>query len=301
MSIILFLLSCGTEVGLIGYTEKGQGDTAIVDTQLEEPSAEPSEPASEPSDSPTPDPANEGITGYVDWKLQQVSCPACVGQANEITISFNAEFHTPITDSHTEWIPEVGECTQQLLITNPSTNKVDVGSSLTLQGNVHTINVPKVGVGKYETNQIFETQYERDTTYTISLDQLTFNLQSIRGFDYLEPWEMLYVDPSYAYAAPILRSGMTFFWGPSGSESKFMITVAAYSSDGSQFLGYVTCVGPDQGFMTIPSTYLSAFPSYSLAAIHMARHSVELIETDFNNSFIESHMEWEVIGTGYIQ
>ena len=150
MNIILFLLSCSTEVGLIGYTDKHQSDSAIVD------SAD-LEPASEPSDSSTPPaPAHEGITGMVDWKLQQVSCPACVGQSNEITITFKAEFHTPITDSHTDWIPDIGECTQQLLITNPSTNKVDVGSSLTLQGNIHSITVPKVGVGEYETTQIFE-------------------------------------------------------------------------------------------------------------------------------------------------
>ena len=39
----------------------------------------------------------------------------------------------------------------------------------------------------------------------------------------------------------------------------------------------------------------------ALAAIYLSRHKIELVETDINNSYIETHMEWEVVGTGYIQ
>ena len=79
-----------------------------------------------------------------------------------------------------------------------------------------------------------------------------------------------------------------------------MITVAVYSWDGSQFLGYVTCAGPDNGMMTIPAQYLQPYQVGSLVAIHLERHKVELVETDINNSFVETHMSWEVVGTGTI-
>ena len=34
---------------------------------------------------------------------------------------------------------------------------------------------------------------------------------------------MLYVDPSYAFAAPMYRSGASFSWAPSSPNSLFMI------------------------------------------------------------------------------
>jgi len=52
--------------------------------------------------------------------------------------------------------------------------------------------------------------------------------------------------------------------------------------------------------MTIPSQYLQSYQVGSLAAIHLVRHKIELVETDINNSYMETHMEWEVVGTGTI-
>ena len=79
-----------------------------------------------------------------------------------------------------------------------------------------------------------------------------------------------------------------------------MITVVVYSGDGSQMLGYVSCAGADNGMMTIPGQYLQ-YPTWSLVAVHLARHRVELVPLDAANTYIESHMEWEVIGTGHIE
>jgi len=292
---LLYLLACSPEIGLIGYRDKQQDSSAVQDTTTT------TEPAGEPSPPDTSLPPREGVSGYIYWKLQQVACPACVGQSHEIAIDFKAEFHQPITDSHVGWIPEPSECTQNLFITNPSTIPESVGSSLTLQGNIHSFTVPMTGQAQYETQQIYETQYERDTIYSLYGDGVNTTFTSSHGFDYIEPFNMLYVDPSYAFDAAISRTGMTFFWGPSGTNHKFMITVSVYSQDGSQFLGYVTCVGSDVGYMTISSQYLSSYPVWSLVAIHLARHQVDLIETDLFNSYIESHMEWEVVGTGHIE
>ena len=293
MLVLLFLLiSCGTEVGIIGYTEKPPGDTATLDdtdTQLE--------PSSEPDDSPT---ERMGITGYTYLHLRQVACPACVGESQEIRINFAAEFHQPISDNHTEWLPNVGECTNSLTGINPSTIPIDVGSSLSVTNQSHSFSAPAVGTGYFQTENVYEGQLQRDAPYEVQTDEGSYTFISSHGFDFIEPYTMLFVDPSYAFAAPINRSGASFSWGPPSVNSIFMIRVAAYTSDGSFLLGHATCVGEANGFMPIPSQYIGIFPSGALAAIYLSRHKIELVETDINNSYIETHMEWEVVGTGYI-
>ena len=127
------------------------------------------------------------------------------------------------------------------------------------------------------------------------------SFRSIEGYDYIEPYAMLYVDPSYAFAAPIYKTGMTFTWAPYENSRTFMVLMAIYSYDGSQLLGYAACTGPDQGFMTFPGTALQQFPSQSLVLIHLSRHSVDMIPYEPMGSYIEAHMEWEVVGTGYLQ
>ena len=51
--------------------------------------------------------------------------------------------------------------------------------------------------------------------------------------------------------------------------------------------------------MTVPGQYLQQYPSWSLAAIHLARHRVEFVPYQPLGGYIESHMEWEVVGTGH--
>ena len=80
-----------------------------------------------------------------------------------------------------------------------------------------------------------------------------------------------------------------------------MITLAVYSPDGSSLLGYVACSGGDTGMMTIPGQYLSTYPTWALVAVHMARHKIELVPWEEENTFLETHMEWEVVGTGHIE
>tara|TARA_R100000030_G_scaffold100867_1_gene95056 strand:- start:116 stop:790 length:675 start_codon:yes stop_codon:yes gene_type:complete len=223
-----------------------------------------------------------------------------MGETQEISINFRALFHEPSTDGHTNWIPPHGECTTNLISTSPSTVPTDMGVDIYIEGEYHTFTADSVGLGIYENNRIWESQLERDTRYDVYTDQGDYSFVSTHGFDFIEPYTMLWVDPSYAFEAPIFRSGATFTWGPTSTDSTFMITVAVYSWDGSQFLGYVTCTGPDNGSMTIPSQYLLNFQAGSLVAIHLSRHKVELVETNINNSFIETHMEWEVVGTGTI-
>jgi hypothetical protein len=175
-----------------------------------------------------------------------------------------------------------------------------VGPSIFINSGTHNFGAEQIVDGLYETTSIWESQLQRDTTYQVETQEGNYSFVSSHGFDFIEPYNMLWVDPSYAFEAPIYRTGATFTWAPTSTDSTFMITIAVYSWDGSQFLGYVTCAGPDNGMMTIPAQYLQAYQAGSIVAIHLERHKVELVETDINNSYIETHMSWEVVGTGTI-
>jgi len=306
--LLFVLLSCYGDVSIMKRIEDTSKKTTVdsADTQRQ-PSQEPDpEPTSEPDPQPATEPSTEhqersGISGYTYLGLRQVACPACMGETQEISISFTAMFHQPSSDGHADWIPQNGQCTTNLISVSPSTIPISVGNSINVQSNGHSFAANPITVGTYENNAIWEPQLQRDTQYDVQTDQGSYSFISSHGFDFIEPYTMLWVDPSYAFEAPIYRSGATFNWGPTSADSTFMITVAVYSWDGSQFLGYVTCSGPDNGYMMIPAQYLQPFQAGSLAAIHLERHKVALVETDINNSFIETHMKWEVVGTGIIQ
>ena len=291
--ILLALLACRQgDIGIVKVYEETT-DSAVKDTQVTSP-----EPVDEPE--PSAEPQRSGITGYTNLHLRQVACPACVGESQEITITFSAEFHQPISDNHTNWIPAGDQCTTNLISVSPSTNPISVGPSIIADSGFHSFGAEQVTLGLYQSTSIWESQLQRDTTYQVETQEGNYSFVSSHGFDFIEPYTMLWVDPSYAFEAQIYRSGATFTWAPTSTDSTFMITIAVYSWDGSQFLGYVTCAGPDNGTMTIPAQYLQAYQAGSLAAIHLERHKIELVETDINNSYIETHMSWEVVGTGTI-
>tara|TARA_Y100001963_G_scaffold126409_1_gene178875 strand:- start:534 stop:1442 length:909 start_codon:yes stop_codon:yes gene_type:complete len=256
---------------------------------------------SEPSQEPSAEPVIEGVGGYVHYYLRQLACPACMGESQELLVEFTAKFHEPISDSHTSWLPALGQCTNQLIITSPSANSINVGPFVTVQGSPHSFVANNVGNEYYA--YLFETEYDRNTVHTVTLPNETESIQfmSVEGYDYIEPFAMLYVDPSYAFAAPIYRSGMTFTWSPYDTSRIYMIMLAVYTYDGSQLLGYAACVGADQGFMTMPSSVLQSFPSGGLVAIHLSRHKISSVPYEPLGSYIETHMEWEVVGTGFIQ
>jgi|TARA_R110000851_G_scaffold26475_4_gene75049 hypothetical protein len=303
--ILSIILACYGDVSIIKREPQDTSGVIITDEPTQEPSSI-SDPAFEPSWEPSGEPSYEqtersGITGYTYLKLRQVACPACMGETQQISIQFKALFHEPSSDGHTEWLPPNGQCTNSLISTSPSVVPIDVGPSIYIEGEYHTFTANPFTYGSYENNQIWESHLERDSRYDIFTTEGNYSFISSHGFDFIEPYTMLWVDPLYAFEAPIYRTGAIFTWGPSSSDSVFMITVSAYSWDGSQFLGYVTCTGPDNGSMMIPSQYLQGFQPGSLTAIHLSRHKIELVETDINNSYIETHMEWEVVGTGHIE
>ena len=285
------------ETSIIGVVDNNSDDTSEIvpdttDTTI-----------TDTTDTSVTTPELEGVVGYVNYTFQQIACQNCMGVTQEITLNFSAEFHNSISDNHTSWMPQVGTCIENIQETSPSYTAIDVGSSLDVVGPLNSFSVPRIGQNTYQTSNIYETQYDRDGSHTVYSDVLSggFTFTSSRGFDYIEPVTLLYVDMSYAYQAPIYRSGTTFYWGPSGSGENFMIIIAVYTSDGTSLLGYVACMGDDIGYMTIPSTYLSSYSQGSLVAVHLSRQRIEMAPSEDLGGYIETHIEWEVVGTGHIE
>lgn len=290
--LMAFVLSC-TEVSISKVPELANDTQGLVPTDT----SKPSEPATEPSTEPM-----EGIGGYVHYYLRQVACPACMGETNEITVEFDARFHEKISDTYTRHVPVQGQCTQNVNEIVPVVSLIDFGSEIKATAHGQTIHAYKTAQGNYFNTWYSDSTYIRDAIHTISReDNYEFaEFISFHGFDSIEPYELRYVDPSYAFAAPIYRSGATFWWMPYGSNSTFTVMLAIYSSDGSSLLGYVACSGADSGQMTIPGQYLS-YPTWSLVAVHLIRHKIELVPWEEQNTYIETHMQWEVVGTGHIE
>ena len=291
--LFILLLSCTTDVGIISV-DKQQNDSAVTDTYQTTETGEEQETDTQPEEL-------SGTVGLVEWELEQIACQQCMGVSQEITVEFKADFHEKINESHPTWIPDQGQCVQNLNYLSISRSSLDLGNSLNIQGNFSGFQAYK-GQGNLYSTFINESQYERDTQYTVyngSGDSFQFG--SIRGYDYIEPLELRYVDPSYAFAAPIYRTGSTFWWGPSGTNETFNITLAVYSQDGSQLLGYVSCSGSDNGMMSIPGQYLSGFPIWGLVAVHMTRFSKQRVPFESLGGFVDVHLYWSVVGTGHIE
>lgn len=241
----------------------------------------------------------DGYGGYFLYSLSQLACPACMGEYNELDVFMEFYSYDPISELNSSWIPVEGSCTDNLMFTEVSSIPNHIGDVFVQSGGM---NYYLSGSNGYYYSSVYESQYLRNSQHEVFINNNnSFGFVSIEGFDYIEPYEMLWVDPSYAFDAPISRGGQNFYWGPSRQDSFFNIIVAVYSWDGSQFLGAVSCSGPDNGFMNIPSSLLSRFQTGNLAAIHLSRHKVDLVPSSNLGYYIETHMSWEVVGTGYIE
>jgi hypothetical protein len=282
--LLAFLLACATDIGFVQTIEKqAPQDTAITDTASSEPSSE-----------------LRGTVGLAVYQLEQVACPACMGATQEITINFDAKFHDRMNEEHLTWVPQNGTCVQNLNYTTIAVAPKNIGQSLTVQGGSTYFTPYFNGASYYGTHM--EPQYARDTLLTVSAqDGSSFQLMSLHGFDNIEPWEMRYVDPSYAFAAIVSKNGTNFQWAPFGSSGLFNITVAVYSPDGAQLLGYVSCTTNDSGYFMMPGSYFQNFPYWSLTAIHMTRVLHQRVPYQALGGYVDAQVEWSVVGTGHVE
>lgn len=297
---LFLMLSCRqSEVGIIGvYKEKDTSNWVDPGEPESIGVGEPAEPAAIPETSESIE--RQGVSGITTMSLMQLACPACMGESQELFLDFEAIFHDPISDSHVSWIPQNGTCTDQLYESVPSTRPMSVGGQVSVSATNHSFSAGMVGDGTYYNPSLWEAQLQRNSFYTVNTDAGSYMFKTVEGFDWIEPYTMLWVDPSYAFEAPVYRSGFTVTWSPARPTSRMMVTVAVYTQDGAYLQGQVSCFGEDNGSMFIPAQYLN-YPVWSLVAIHIERFEVDTVETDINNSYIETLQSWQVVGTGHIE
>ena len=291
--LLSLLLACQSDVSIIKRLEEEEAGQVIG-------VGEPAEPAAIPSSEPAWEQNRTGVTGLSTMYLRQIACPACMGETQELTVEYELLVHQPISDSWNSWMLPDGACTEQLYRTTPSTNPIQVGQSIQITSQNHQFEAYQTGAGVYTSQNIWESHLQRNALYNVQTSEGSFNFTTVEGFDYIEPYTMLWVDPSYAFEAAVRRSGFTVTWAPVRQTSRMMITLGVYSGDGAYLLGQVSCFGADNGAMFIPSQYLN-YPTWSLVAIHIERFETDIVETTINNSYMETLQIWEVVGTGHIE
>jgi len=303
------IIACGGDV-YISKTIESEGGDSSSDTVFTDTGYSVND-TTEETDTNTSDTSTQDLSktiGYVEIGLMQASCPYCMGLQQEINTTAKVRFHQASTGEHTSWIPRIDGC-RDYYESSVSAPNVDMGQTVSLLntfGDNIQLNKTSDQTGViYENSYIQESSFRRNTSHNLSVQNKTADnvVETLRGFDYIEPYQMLYVDPSYAFQAPINRNGNNVFtWGPSGdANSFFTIHISVYSYDGSAYYGTTICKSEDVGYMMIPGSYFQQYQSGNLVSIHMMRHRIEKKEyADFGGT-IESYSWWEVIGTGYIQ
>jgi len=299
-ALLTTLLACSSDIAII-TTEKNN-DTEEEQVVIVEDTEASSSPTSEPSNSPTSEPDNQMTdlsVGLATIHFRQISCPACVGAYAEFDISAELKMHQPTSGDYFEYMTPVGTCTTNLMETYVSSQPIQA----TQPAMFNSIQLNPSGQGQWTNNYLYEYQIDRQTPHTITTENGTIvdAFTTIEGFDDIQPYTLLWVDPSYAFDAVISKNGTTFTWYPVLSLDYFEILIAVYSPDGSQLLGAVSCMETDTGYMWVPGNYFQSFPAWSLAAVHLIRHRIgRQIAPEFNG-YIDSHMIWEVVGTGHIE
>jgi len=292
--LLSFFLGCASDISIMKRQNEEVNDTSAKTTIIEI--------ADEPTTDPSNEPSNEisDLTiGYSEIHFRQIACPQCVGTSNEFDITATLKLHQPTSGDYTDYLQAPGTCTTNLIQTHVSSQPLQSSQQASFNG----ITLNPSGPGEWHNGFIYEHQYERNTSYSITSEHGSINnaFTSIEGFDDIQPYTLFWVDPSYAFDATISKSSTTFTWYPIVSNSLFEIIIAVYSSDGSQFLGAASCIDTDVGYMSFPGSYFQMYPSWSLASVHFIRHRIETTPVYELNGYLQSHMMWEVVGTGHIE
>ena len=292
LKLFLLLISCTTDVSIMKTNQPDPGesgliddtDTSVVDTD----------------DTDTDAPADlTKIVGFAGTHFRQIACPACVGEPGEFDITAELKLHHPTTGDYLEHLTPVGTCTTDLYTTHVGSQPL----SSTQPASFNNIQLQPTNQGSWANNYIYEYEYVRNTQHSITSEHgsISAAFETVEGFDSINPYTLLWVDPSYAFEAVVSKSGTTFTWSPARPDLQFEIIVAVYSPDGSQFLGAVSCMEQDVGSMSIPGSYFGSYPYWSLAAVHFIRHNInEVTSTDLGGR-VQTHMQWEVVGTGHVE
>ena len=288
------MIGCGSDIAII-TTEKRPIDTSVstID-ETGEPTSQPEEPSSEPASEMT-----DLTIGFAEISLTQIACPACMGVSSEFDISASLKLHQPTTGGYNDMLVPVGTCVTQELGSYVSSTPLAISGTASF----NSIQLYPSGQAEWTASNLQEFQIPRREPITVVTDAgiIPNAFETLEGFDDIQPWELRYVDPSYAFAAVVSKQGTTFTWYPVITGAQFEVMVVVYSPDGSQILGLVSCMENDVGYITIPGSYFQAYPTWALAAVYLTRHRTDRQPAFEFNGYLESHQTWTVLGTAHIE
>ena len=307
--LFLVLVGCSSDVSIMKRPDEEKQDTDQPDEDHDMSGLDSQSEDSSDTNTDADDVDHTLTVGFVEYGFIQASCPWCLGLSTEITSWVYGRFHEPTGSTHSAWVPREDEFCRQYYESPVTAVNSDVGNAVTATAGAYTYSMNKT---YDETGPVYRTQtytsdanYVRNANLSLTLDGVSLSsdtFRSLEGFNYVEPYTMLYTDPAYAYAAPINKTSNTFTWGPSAiPDSFFTIHISVYSYDGASYYGTVICRSEDVGSMTIPGSYFASYPSGSLTSIHLIRHRMKDLHSELLEGTIQTHTWWEVIGTGYIQ
>ena len=293
--LLASMIACGSDIAII-TTEKRQNDTSV--STVDETGAPTSQQEEEPSSEPGSEMTDLTI-GFAEISLTQIACPACMGVSSEFDISANLKLHQPTNGGYNEMLVPVGTCVTQELGSYVSSTPLNISGLATF----NSIQLYPSGPGEWSSSNLQEYQIPRRESITVVTDSgvIPNAFETLEGFDDIQPWELRYGDPSYAFAAVVSKQGTTFTWDPVITGGLFEVMVVVYSPDGSQILGLVSCMEYDAGYMTIPGSYFQAYPTWALAAVYLTRHRTDRQPAFEFNGYLESHQTWTVLGTAHIE
>ena len=293
--ILTLLMACSGDISIIKvYDDKDTNSSIVVDT---------SNTSNDLDENNDISPDLTSVVGLARYHFKQIACPACVGVSSEFDIQAYLKLHYPTTGDYFEHLQYIDGCTTNIYDTFVSSQPSNYNGNPSFKGLGQPIQLYSVGLNEWQVSGLYEYQYERLTQHSITIDNIVIQdaFLTVEGFDWIEPYTLLWVDPSYAFEAPIYRSGTTFTWSPVVPNTQFEVIIAVYSPDGSRFLGAVSCLENDSGSIFIPPTYLQSFSPGSLTAVHLIRHRINSVVSPELGGTLQSHMLWEVIGTGHIE
>ncbi len=291
---LILAISCGSDIAII-TTEKKPQDTNS--PEILEPSADTDETG---EDTQQPESEMTELTiGFAEVSLTQIACPACMGVSNEFDISATLKLHEPTTGGYTNELTPIGSCVTQDIGSYVSSTPLSVSGVAYF----NSIQLYPSGPAQWAASNLLEYQIPRREVISVTTDNgvIPSAFETLEGFDDIQPWELRYVDPSYAFAAVVSKMGTTFSWYPTIPDAQFEIMIVVYSPDGSQILGLVKCMENDVGYMTVPGSYFSSYPNWALAAVYLTRHRTDRQPAYEFNGYLESHQTWTVLGTAHIE
>ncbi len=285
---LLLMIGCSSDVSIMKRVDPSPEDSSPqTDTIIEDTS---SNLDSEMTDL---------TIGFASISLTQIACPACMGVSEEFDISATLKLHQPTNGGYNDMLVTPGTCVTQELGSYVSSTPLNISGLASF----NSIQLYPSAQGEWVSSGLQEFQIPRREPITIVTEEGTIPnaFETLEGFDDVQPWELRYVDPSYAFAAVVSKQGTTFTWYPVITGALFEVMIVVYSTDGSQILGLVSCMEQDVGYITIPGSYFQSYPTWALTAIYLTRHRVDRQPAYDFDGYLESHQTWTVLGTGHIE